>query len=103
MNPTSPSGAAVSTNGLPWSPEQNSIFTQLTQPTGPSLLVVASAGSGKTTTIVEAAKLLPDWTTNRFLAFNKNIATELETRLPRNCVSSTFHSGSAVWSVPQHG
>lgn len=75
-----------------WSTEQTAIFTQLAAPTGPSLLVVASAGSGKTTTIVQGASLLPDWTTNRFLAFNKNIATELETRLPHNCVSSTFHS-----------
>jgi DNA helicase-2/ATP-dependent DNA helicase PcrA len=55
-------------------------------------LLEAKAGSGKTTTIVEAANRIdPSWKTS-FVAFNKSIATELSTRLPSNVRSSTLNS-----------
>ncbi|SRR5579884_241025 len=44
-------------------------------------LIDAVPGSGKTTTLVEAAKLLPATCVAIFLAFNKHIATELNNRL----------------------
>jgi DNA helicase-2/ATP-dependent DNA helicase PcrA len=75
-----------------WSPEQQAIFNALGDPTLRHLLVVASAGSGKTTTIVQCTAQLNPYVAHRFLAFNKSIATELESRLPRHCVASTFHS-----------
>lgn len=58
--------------------------------TNDNLIIRAVAGSGKTTTIVEASKHLPDGT--RFFAFNKAIALELGKRLPTHVRASTFHS-----------
>lgn len=54
-------------------------------------VVQAVAGSGKTTTLVEAAKLL---NTNKatFLAFNKHVATELQERLGKSMICKTIHS-----------
>ena len=55
------------------------------------LMISAVAGSGKTTTILEALKLIP---TERvmFLAFNKSIATELAMRVPQNVQACTLNS-----------
>ncbi len=75
-----------------WSPEQQAIFDALSDPALRHLLVVASAGSGKTTTIVQCTAGLSPYVAHRFLAFNKSIATELESRLPKHCIASTFHS-----------
>ncbi len=57
-----------------------------------SLLVKAGAGSGKTSTIVAAAQMIPATVRAIFLAFNKDIATELGRRLPRNVQSKTLNS-----------
>lgn len=79
------------------------------------LSIEAGAGTGKTTTIVEGARLalggqsqfkpsaqqaaiwdhlrtlITPSTTCRFMAFNKSIATELASRLPSGIEASTFH------------
>ena len=66
--------------------------------TNDSLLIEAVAGSGKTTTIVAAVKLLPKRIRAIFVAFNKSIAEELGTRLPDHIESSTLHSvGLKAW------
>lgn len=57
-----------------------------------SLVINAVAGSGKTTTIVEAAKRLPEGKNVAFLAFNKDIADELRSRLPSRIHASTMNS-----------
>jgi len=75
------------------SPQQLVIFDAV-QNTTDSLMVEAVAGSGKTTTIVEVAKLLPRDKFAVFLAFNKNIAEELKVRLPYWVQARTFHSHS---------
>ncbi len=64
---------------IEWSPQQNAIFSWFETCTG-NLVVIARAGTGKTTTILEAVKRAPE---SRILvaAFNKNIATELTARL----------------------
>jgi DNA helicase-2/ATP-dependent DNA helicase PcrA len=54
--------------------------------------VEAVAGSGKTTTIVAAARLIPTHLSAIFLAFNKSIAEELEARLPRHVEAKTLNS-----------
>jgi DNA helicase-2/ATP-dependent DNA helicase PcrA len=56
------------------------------------ILVKATAGSGKTTTIVNASKLIPAGLEVVFLAFNKSIVTELKERLPETVKCSTLHS-----------
>lgn len=73
------------------SEQQGQFFTFFVREAASGLLV-AAAGSGKTTTIVNACHLLPPGVATRFVAFNKSIATELEARLPRTVQSSTFHS-----------
>ncbi len=73
------------------SPEQQTVFdTALTTPS--NIFVRATAGSGKTTTIVELCKRIGPGSKVVFLAFNKNIADELSERLPYYATASTFHS-----------
>lgn len=60
--------------------------------TDKNILINATAGSGKTTTIVSGCKLLPNHISSTFLAFNKSIVEELIKRLPSNIVCKTAHS-----------
>ncbi len=59
---------------------------------GGNLLVQAVAGSGKTTTIVEAASMIDPKLKTLFVAFNKHIADELGRRLPSHVEARTLHS-----------
>lgn len=81
----------------------------------PHLIIIARAGTGKTTTLVEGLKLIKggkpkitpspqqkdvwnsmklskDAKTVGFVAFNKSIANELEERVPQGCDAMTMHS-----------
>lgn len=69
-----------------WSTFQTSIFAFVENGTG-NAIVEAVAGSGKSTTIVEAMKLVRG--SSIFLAFNKAIAEELK---KRGVNARTFHS-----------
>ena len=71
--------------------EQKAIFDCI-ENTENHLIVSAGAGTGKTTTIVEAAELLPYGTKAAFLCFNKSIQTELTERLPNGVEAKTFHA-----------
>jgi len=80
------------------SPYQVAIFDhigsniELVQGSSPTNLVVqASPGSGKTTTIVAAARLIPEGMTAQFLAFNRHIALELKDRLPKGVETRTLN------------
>lgn len=72
-----------------WSVYQRAIFDAI-RDTRDNLRIQAVAGSGKTTTIVEAL----NYTSGRvlFLAFNKHIADELRKRAPRHVEVRTCHS-----------
>ena len=59
-----------------------------------SAVVQAVAGSGKTTTIVEALNLIPKNKSVILLAFNKSIADELRQRVPSHVKVSTYHSAA---------
>lgn len=74
------------------SPYQKAVFDFVQTGAG-SAIVGAVAGSGKTTTIVQAVKLIPKDQSVLMLAFNKSIAEELNVRinLP-NVEVKTFHS-----------
>lgn len=84
------------------SPFQQAIYDAISlqkigQPVSPTnfaeqtnLIIRAVAGSGKTTTLVGAAERAQGQAC--FLAFNKSIATELATRLPKHFQARTFHS-----------
>lgn len=71
---------------------QNKIFEFITKGTG-NAVINAKAGSGKTTTLVEAMKLIPQKEKVLFVAFNKAIEQELSTRLKGydNVDVKTYH------------
>jgi superfamily I DNA/RNA helicase len=73
---------------MQYSPYQNKIFDFVATGTG-NAIVKAVAGSGKTTTLVEAIRRIPAGKTSIFLAFNKAIAEELKSR---GVNARTFHS-----------
>jgi len=77
-----------------WSPFQSAIFEAI-ETTRANIIVEAVAGSGKTTTIIEAAgrAKATDFAADIImLAFNKAIATELQSRVPAGVMAKTFHS-----------
>lgn len=69
---------------------QKAVFDWIVNGRGDAV-VQAVAGSGKTKTLVEAAKLIKSHRAI-FLAFNKHIATELQTQLGNTMVAKTIHS-----------
>jgi DNA helicase-2/ATP-dependent DNA helicase PcrA len=84
-----------------YSPQQQAIMDAVKRP-GPNLIIEARAGTGKTTTLIEVCKYLGRGAV--FMAFNKNIATEIGPRLAaagisqKDIKSATFHSvGFQAW------
>lgn len=71
-------------------PEQVIIYEWVVDGSG-NLIIRARAGSGKTTTLVEISKLLPQNTQSTFLAFNVHIKKELQKKLPKNVFCYTTH------------
>ena len=74
-----------------WSDRQNAVFDTYAK-TSQNIVIEATAGSGKTTTIVECCRRTAPYKKCFFSAFNKSIAEELKTRLPERVEVSTFHS-----------
>jgi len=70
---------------------QQAVFDFITDGEG-NAVVEAVAGSGKTTTIVQALQLTPEGDKVLFCAFNKHIATELSRRAPAHVRVGTLHS-----------
>lgn len=77
--------------------EQQAIISEAVGSTD-NLIVSALAGSAKTTTLVMMAEALPK-VGMLCLAFNKKVATEMQTRLPSNCTAMTLNSlGHRTWA-----
>lgn len=74
------------------SPYQQAIFDWVKSDGNHNLVVQAVAGSGKTTTAVEAFKFLPSGIKKCFVAFNKHIQMELQSRLPQGAETRTYHA-----------
>lgn len=71
---------------------QTKIYKEISDGNG-SLIIVACAGSGKTTTIVNSLKYTKKGTDKVFLAFNNTIIDELKTRIKDKSVNiTTMHS-----------
>lgn len=70
--------------------EQVNIYNWVENGSG-HLLIQARAGAGKTTTLVEICKLLPQNSSATFLAFNRHIKEELDLRLPNHVFCYTTH------------
>lgn len=83
---------------MQWSQYQKEIFDAI-EHTNDSLIIEAVAGSGKTTTIVEAINHVPGDKSVVFLAFNKSIADELRRRVTApNASCKTLHAlGLQAW------
>lgn len=79
--------------GFTPSPYQEKIFDFVQHGVG-NCVIKACAGSGKSTTIVSAMKLVPKTKKCLFIAFNKSIVEELTKRLEGydNCTVKTIHS-----------
>lgn len=74
-----------------WSDFQKNIFRDIAKATDHTV-VIARAGSGKTSTIVEGFKYLPRGKKTLMVAFNKSIADELKQRAPSYVDVMTLHS-----------
>lgn len=70
---------------------QQAIFNFVRDGRG-NAVINAVAGSGKTTTIVEALKLIPSDQKVIFVAFNKSIVNELSQKVPSHVEVKTMHS-----------
>lgn len=70
---------------------QQAIYNEVQNGTG-HLCVQASAGAGKTTTILECLKLVPKFKRTLFLSFSNGIVDELKKRVPSGVLASTLHS-----------
>lgn len=85
-------------------PAHQAIFDKVEKGEG-NMVISAVAGSGKTSTIVEALNLIPAEKSVCFLAFNKKIAEELQTRVPSNVAAMTLnalgHRSYTGWRNPQ--
>src|SRR5271165_2210458 len=74
-----------------WSDYQKAIFRNIATGTG-NLIVIARAGSAKTSTLVEGSRYIPKGKKSLFCAFNKHIQEELKSRLGSYIECSTLHS-----------
>jgi DNA helicase-2/ATP-dependent DNA helicase PcrA len=75
-------------NALRMSPFQEAIYDFATTERKKSLMVASTAGSGKSTTLVEVARRLPS---GLALAFNKSAQTHLQGKLKAPWEAKTFH------------
>lgn len=60
--------------------------------TDKNIAIEATAGSGKTTTIIESLKYIPKFKKTAFLSFSNTIVDELKERVPKHVNASTLHS-----------
>lgn len=74
-----------------YSNEQRAVFREILS-SDRNIAIHATAGGGKTTTLTEAARMLPPSASAVFLAFNKSIVEELAGRLPEGFECMTLHS-----------
>ena len=76
---------------LNYSEYQKAIFREIN--TGnQNLIIVARAGSAKTSSLVEGARYIPRGESSIFVCFNKSIQLALRDQLPSFCSASTLHS-----------
>lgn len=91
VQPSAPVSGVYKVGGREASAYQAAIFADIESGTGHSV-IRARAGTGKTSTIVAALSYVPKGLSVLFVAFNKSIATELQSRAPAGVEVSTLHS-----------
>lgn len=83
--------ARSATTGVSWTPQQERVFQVVLRSEG-NVAVVSRAGTGKSTTIIEAAKRLPERIDASLVAFNRAIADDLRSKAPKTLRVKTFHA-----------
>lgn len=79
-------------------PAHEAIYAAVTDPNGGNMIWKAVAGAGKTSTAIKVLDLIPASKKVVFLAFNKKIAEELQTRVPNHVKAQTINSlGHGAW------
>jgi DNA helicase-2/ATP-dependent DNA helicase PcrA len=76
---------------IQWDRYQRAVFDEL-RAGNDNLVVLARAGSGKTSTLVEGLKFIPPYADTLLCAFNKDIQRELRRRAPGHVKVQTMHS-----------
>lgn len=77
---------------LIWSPYQTAIFSDIATGQG-NTVVIARAGASKTSVLVEGVKYIPKRLKSLFVAFNRDIAIELNERIGKSYITTkTLHS-----------
>jgi DNA helicase-2/ATP-dependent DNA helicase PcrA len=80
---------------------QQAIFNWIKTGSG-NAIIEAVAGSGKTTTLLQAMGYIPSTSRVLFLAFNRSIAEELKEKVPSHCEAKTLNSlGHSAWYCSQ--
>jgi len=79
------------TSKVVWSKYQQEIFKNIATGSG-NTLIIARAGSAKSSSIIEGCKYLPKGKKAIFVAFNKSTQQELKEKLPSYTESITTHS-----------
>lgn len=74
-----------------WSRYQSAVFEDIYRGSGHTV-VIAVAGSGKTSTLVEGFKYIPKKLKTLMIAFNKSVADELREKAPSYVDCRTLHS-----------
>jgi superfamily I DNA/RNA helicase len=73
-----------------WSSWQKAIFNEIAVGTG-NLIIIARAGSAKSSSIIEGCKHVPKGKSSIFIAFNKSTQEELRNKLPHSTEALTTH------------
>lgn len=84
-------GGIDPSKGVTFSRYQQDLFDEIEHGTQ-NIVVEAVAGSGKTFSTVNALRHVPPGKSSLFGAFNKSIATELQSRLPRTVMCKTINA-----------
>lgn len=74
------------------SDNQAAVFNFMRNPEGGNAITSAVAGSGKTTTLVEALKVIEPGKKAIYAAFNKSIVEEIKMRIPNGVDIQTMHA-----------
>ena len=74
-----------------WSEFQKDIFRDISKGSGHTV-IIARAGSAKSTSLIEGSRYVPAGKRSLFCAFNKSIQEELKSKLSDRCECLTLHS-----------
>jgi DNA helicase-2/ATP-dependent DNA helicase PcrA len=86
--------AVPATRGFVVTPQHAAFFAWVEDaaPKNRAAILEAVAGSGKTSTLKQAAKRIPAGERGIYLAFNKRVVDEIKGQLPSHVTASTLHS-----------